>query len=236
MLLWSDPALLVVNKPAGLPVLPDGYQPDAPYLVSILKQAYQPLWVVHRLDRDTSGVMIFARSAEAHRSLNTQFEKRQASKLYHALVNGEPNWEAQTVDLPLRPDGDRRHRTVIDHQRGKPALTELHVLERFRRYALIEAAPQTGRTHQIRAHLAALGYPLVADALYGGGKGLYLSDLQPEDPASQPGASSSPILGRSGLHAWALAFQHPVRGERLSFQAPYPEDFGAALQQLRAFC
>ena len=213
MILWQDEALLVVNKPAGLPTLVDGYHPEAPYLVGILKTIYQPLWTVHRLDKGTSGVVVFGRTAEAHRSLNTQFETHLAQKIYHALVMGSPEWENKTIDLPLRPNGDRKHRTIIDAQNGKQAITELHVLERFREASLVEARPRTGRTHQIRAHLAAVNHPLVSDALYGG----------------------RPIfsLKRTGLHAWALGFKHPLTGEKMYFEAPYPEDFAVEINQLR---
>jgi tRNA pseudouridine32 synthase/23S rRNA pseudouridine746 synthase len=226
---WQDASLLVVNKPAGLPTLVDGYHPEAPYLAGLLKKAYGRVWTVHRLDRETSGVMVFARTAAAHRALNTQFEQRQAAKVYHALVAGDPGWTEQRVNLPLRPDGDRRHRTVIDRHGGKSAQTELRVLERFEKYALVEAMPLTGRAHQIRAHLAAVGYPVVADKLYGDGRPLVASDLQPLTEAAP-----ELVLERLGLHARRLSFTHPESGERLEFQADYPADFARALQKLRA--
>ena len=211
--LYIDDHLLVVAKPAGLPTLVDGYHPEAPFLVGILKETYPALWVVHRLDRQTSGVIVFARTAAAHRSLNTQFEQRQATKTYHALVHGSPAWDTQTVHLPLRPDGDRRHRTVVDPQDGKPAETDLLVLERFERFALLQATPHTGRTHQIRAHLAALGHPIVSDPLYGG--------------------AELPALPRLGLHACSLKLLHPVSAEELEFTAPYPQDMERAIDSLR---
>ena len=211
--LFVDERLLVVSKPAGLPTLVDGYHPEAPYLFAILQERYPALWIVHRLDRQTSGVIVFARTAESHRSLNSQFEKRQAVKTYHALAHGLPAWESQAVRLPLRPNGDRRHRTVVDAQRGKPAETNLATLERFENYVLLQATPRTGRTHQIRAHLAALGHPIVSDALYGG--------------AELPG------LPRLGLHAYTLKLFHPESGKELFFCAEYPADFSQAIHRLR---
>lgn len=213
LVLWADEALLVVDKPAGLPTLVDGYHPEAPFLVGWLKSVYDPLWVVHRLDRDTSGALVFARSAEAHRSLNTQFERRQASKCYHALALGDPSWEEKTVDLPLQVDGDRRHRTVVDTRRGKASLTRLRILERFKGCFLVEATPLTGRTHQIRAHLAAVGHPIATDRLYGG------------EPQSW--------IDRLALHALSLTLFHPTTGEQMTFQTPYPGDFSSALEQMR---
>ncbi len=233
LVLWKDDALLVVNKPAGLPTLVDGYDSQAPYLLGVLKGAYNPLWVVHRLDRQTSGVIVFARTAEAHRSLNTQFEKHAASKTYHALVTGQPGWDEKTVKLPLRPDGDRRHRTVVDPRQGKPAETHLRLLERFKSHALVEAIPRTGRTHQIRVHLAALGHPIIADPLYGDGHSLSLSDITTGYKVEK--LPSRPLLERLGLHAWSLDLAHPVTAQALHFEAPYPKDFTAALHQLRKF-
>jgi RluA family pseudouridine synthase len=212
-LLYLDDHLLVVSKPAGLPTLVDGYHPEVPYLVSILKETYPALWVVHRLDRQTSGAIVFARTAAAHRLLNTQFEQRQALKTYHALVQGLPAWDTRSVHLPLRADGDRRHRTVVDHQRGKPAETDLLVIERFENVTLLQATPHTGRTHQIRAHLAAVGHPIVSDPLYGG------AELS--------------ILPRLGLHAYSLKLFHPGSGAEMVFTAPYPQDFAQVVNLLR---
>jgi tRNA pseudouridine32 synthase/23S rRNA pseudouridine746 synthase len=208
LLLYSDPSLLVINKPAGLLSLPDGYDKTLPHLRSILEPSFGRLWIVHRLDRETSGIIVLARSADAHRHLNTQFQEHQASKLYHALVLGHPPWENLTIDDPLRPDGDRRHRTVIDPMRGKSAVTELRVLRCFEGYSLLEAAPLTGRPHQIRAHLKHVGYPILADPLYG----------NPTHPCHM-------LLPRLGLHALSLTLIHPKTEETLKFEAPYPKDF-----------
>jgi RluA family pseudouridine synthase len=235
LVLWEAEEFLVINKPAGLPTLVDGYHKDAPYLLGVLRQAYDPLWVVHRLDRDTSGVMVFARTSGAHRELNIQFEKRQAVKSYHALVASDLPWNEKTVKLALRPDGDRKHRTVVDARHGKPALTELRVLRRFGTfysvYSLVEAIPHTGRTHQIRVHMAAQGYPIVADRLYGDGRGVYLSDLKIGFKGQAE--AEKPLLGRMGLHARSITLLHPVTGEQLCFEAPYPKDFIQTLRWLR---
>jgi RluA family pseudouridine synthase len=210
-ILFSDDHLLVVNKPAGLLTLPDGYDKTAPCLIDLLRQQYDRIWVVHRLDKDTSGVIVFARSAEAHRALNMAFDSRAVHKVYHAIVQGVPPWDERTIDLPLRPDGDRSHRTVIDRGRGKPAVTRVRVLERGVAQALIEARPETGRTHQIRAHLAAIELPLAGDVLYGGG---------------------TTWLPRPALHAYSLDLGHPRSQVPLHFTAPYPADLLAALQHL----
>ncbi|HEX7976693.1 MAG TPA: RluA family pseudouridine synthase [Anaerolineales bacterium] len=226
-ILWSDESLVVVNKPAGLPTLPDGYHPEAPHLKEIMQAALGPVWVAHRLDKETSGVLALARSAEAHRRLNTQFEQRQVSKVYHALIAGSPEWEEKTVRLPLRINVGHKHRTAVDPQRGKPAETDLHVLERLGEYALVEALPRTGRTHQIRAHLAALGCPILSDDLYG--HPVSSKQAGPGDRQEDAGI----LIARLALHARSLAFAHPITGERLRFEAPYPADFDDALATLR---
>lgn len=213
--LFCDQVLLVVDKPAGLLSVPDGYDPDKPYLRSLLEPAYGPLWIVHRLDKDTSGVVVLARSAAAHRELNSQFSSNQVNKIYHAIVTGLPPWQEKTIQAPLRTNVGRRKRTVVDPQRGKPAATTFYLLTPLRGHALLAAHPATGRTHQVRAHLYSLGYPLLGDPLYG-----------PGEP--------SEYLQRAALHAQLLAFQHPHTAETVSFTAPYPADFKLALDMLKA--
>jgi len=231
-ILYIDDYILAVNKPAGLPTLPDGYNPNTPHLKSILEPQYGRLWIVHRLDRDTSGVVLLARTPEAHRALNTQFETRQVTKLYHALVCTVPEWEEKTVRLPLRPNGDRRHRTVVSIKGGKTAVTKLHRLESLGRYALIEALPHTGRTHQIRAHLAAIDLPILGDALYGGQPALYLSMLKMGFSSQE---AETPLIQRCALHACSLDFMHPVLNESFHLEAPYSQDIDGALLPLRHY-
>jgi RluA family pseudouridine synthase len=212
LLLWSDDSLLAVNKPSGMLTMPDGYDKTLPHLRSILEPSFGRLWIVHRLDRETSGVIVLARNADAHRHLNTQFQEHRASKLYHALVLGQPPWQNLTINDPLRPDGDRRHRTVVDPVRGKSALSELKVLCRFEGFCLVEVSPLTGRPHQIRAHLKHVGYPILADPLYG-----------------DPTHPSHTLLPRLALHAHSLTLVHPATGEAMNFKAPYPQDFASLL-------
>jgi len=214
MILFKDDHLIVANKPAGLAVMPGGWEPGQSSLREQLEAEHGRLWVVHRLDRITSGVIVLARSAEVHRALNSLFETRAVDKIYHALTHGVPSWDERTARHPLRVNVGHSHRTAVDHRRGKPSATQLRVLRRFAEAALVEAHPETGRTHQVRVHLSALGFPLLADELYG----------------APPGR----VIARPALHALSLAFAHPVGGEALVFEAPYPDDFAGALTALRA--
>jgi len=214
LILHEDEHILVINKPANLPVLPDGWEPDAPYLVKLLLEKYPQLMVVHRLDKVTSGVMVFARSPEAHRALNIQFEKHTTAKAYHSICVGVPRWDQHTARHKLRVNVGHSHRTVVDNGQGKPAETCFTVLKRFNGFALLEAVPATGRTHQIRVHAYALGHPLLGDLLYS---------------APQTG-----LIDRPALHAQSLTFVHPLNTEELTFTAPYPLDFKEALENIRA--
>jgi tRNA pseudouridine32 synthase/23S rRNA pseudouridine746 synthase len=230
--LFQDPFILVINKPAGLSTLPDGYDPTLPHVKKLLESTFGRVWVVHRLDKDTSGILLMARTAAAHRKLNTQFEQHLVAKRYHALVIGCPEWEEQTVDLPLRPNGDRQHRTVVDLLHGKPAVTHFTRLESFNGFTLLEAIPETGRTHQIRAHLSAMGLSIVGDRLY---RPRPLTQ-QVAAPVAIPAVQQPalPWTGGMALHAISLSINHPLTRERLEFSAPYPASWTAALQKLRS--
>jgi len=213
-ILFADEALLVVNKPAGLLSLPDGYDLGKPHLRRVLEPVYKRLWIVHRLDKDTTGVIILARNSQAHRNLNQQFSDQQVDKKYHAVVCGIPQWNEKTVEAPLRTNVGRRKRTVVDHHQGKPAITEFKVLARYQEYALVEAKPKTGRTHQIRVHLYYLEFPVLADPLYGKNQ-------------------ITTMINRLALHAKSLTVKHPITGAKMQFKAQYPKDLDLSLMKIR---
>ena len=227
-IIYEDHHLIVVNKPANLSVLPDGWEKDSDYLVKRLEERFGKLFIVHRLDKVTSGVMVFARDPEIHRALNMQFEKHEAQKTYHAILEGNPKWEEKVAKHPLRANVGHKHRTMVDNKKGKPSETWFRVIKRYEarpperasgrceqghmEAALVEVKPRTGRTHQIRVHAYALGHPLVGDTLYG--------------------AQESHGFSRPMLHAQSLSFLHPGTNEMVNFSAPRPPDFEEVLKQM----
>jgi len=202
--LHADDALLAVDKPAGLASIPER-DPSADCLLARLVALHGRLLVVHRLDKGVSGVLVFARTEQAHRALCVQFEARRVAKTYLALVEGEMPGEAGRIDAPLRTFGSGR--TGVDLARGKPCVTDWRVLERRPGSTLLEVSPLTGRRHQIRAHLWSVGHPIAGDERYGGRGG--------------PG----PPPPRLMLHALALDVDHPATGARLRLAAPAPVEF-----------
>ena len=212
-IIYQDEHILIINKPEGLSVLPEGWDKDATYLVKTLEEQFDKIWVVHRIDKVTSGIIIFALTAEAHRSLNIQFEKHLVEKTYHAILNGSPKWLDKITKFPLRANVGSKHRTVVDNRNGVRSETRFKILKRYHASALVEAMPMTGRTHQIRVHAYALGFPLLGDILYS--------------------APETNIISRPALHAYSLKFTHPTTNEVMSFQAEYPGDFKTAVKMLR---
>lgn len=230
--IWSDAALVVISKPAGILALPDGYDPTLPHVKSILYPQFGSLWIVHRLDRDTSGVMVLARTAAAHKELNTQFQGRAVKKVYKALVIGNPAWDRKVIELPLKVNAGRRHRTVVDLEDGKPSVTAISVIERFKDYSLVSAVPETGRRHQIRAHLAEVGFPIACDSLYGGQEEILVGGIQTGDQMGD--GEQQVLLQRTALHASLIELIHPLDGQRQVFESPLPEDLAILLEFIRS--
>lgn len=223
--LHADAHVLAIDKPAGRLVIP-GRGPPERTLQEEAQEVYGRLWVVHRLDRGTSGVLLFARTAEAHRTLNRAFDRREVTKRYLALVRGAPPPEAR-LDAPLAPARRGRMRPArADDPRAKEAATVVRCVATFAArpplpaLALVEALPETGRTHQIRVHLAWAGTPLAVDPDYG-------------EAAPLRDAAGTVLLARTPLHAAALELRHPAAGGSLRLEAPWPDDLAAVVAAVR---
>ena len=227
--IYEDERILVVNKPAGILSIADRYDKEAPVVSDFLREESRQFFVVHRLDRDTSGTMVFAKDSETHRVLCRLFEGREVTKTYHALVWGRTAWEKTDCALPLRADGDPQHRTIVDGS-GKPCLTHFVTLKRYNRVSLLAALPETGRTHQIRLHAAALGYTLLCDPLYGNGKPFFLSEVKRNYKGDT--MYERPLITRTALHSRQISFTFPDTGVTIDVQADYPKDFDAVVKQL----
>lgn len=227
--LFADDSAAALNKSAGILSAADRYDETAPRLDTLAQAELGALLAVHRLDRDTSGVILYARTDEARRALSLQFQRREVEKVYHCLVHGRPLWEETTVDAPLLPDGDAQHRTVIN-AKGKSSATNFRLLAVCGQFSWLEARPLTGRTHQIRAHIRHLGMSIVCDGLYGNGEPFRLSAVKRKWHGDE--WEERPLLSRMALHALSISFTHPVTGERITAAAPYPKDMEAVRRQL----
>lgn len=231
-IIYEDEALIIVNKPSDLLTIPDRFDPTKPNLYRWLSSQYDDkIFIVHRIDRETSGAICFARTEEAHRHLSQQFEKRTVEKIYLALVEGQPNPPEGEIDKPIGPHPTQSGiMTVI--RTGKPALTLYRTIETFKAFSLVEANIKTGRTHQIRVHFKFIGHPLMIDALYGKRDAFYLSEIKGRSYNPNKHNEERPLMSRTTLHASKLTLDHPTTGERLTFEAPLHKDFSAVLNQL----
>ena len=210
-IIYEDADVIVINKPQGMVVHPAAGNPDGTLVNALMFHCGDSLsaingvirpGIVHRIDKDTSGLLVAAKNDAAHNSLAAQLKERKALRKYIALVNGNIKEDELTIDKPLsRNPADRKKMAIV--QGGREAVTHVRVLERFGQYTLVECVLETGRTHQIRVHMAAIGHPMAGDFLYG-------AEL-PELP------------GRFALHSAAIEFDHPLTGARIALTSPLPE-------------
>ena len=223
-IIYEDNDIIVVNKPKGLVVHPANGNPDGTLVNAIMAICKENLsgiggeirpGIVHRLDKDTSGLIIVAKNDEAHINMSNQIKDRQVKKTYIALVRGIVPENEATINMPIgRSTKDRKKMAVS--KTGKQAITHFKVLERFSKYTLLEVKIETGRTHQIRVHMAEIGYPLIGDAVYSNGKNEFSVEGQM-------------------LHAYKLEFKHPITNKEMELEAPLPEYFNKVLKELESW-
>jgi 23S rRNA pseudouridine1911/1915/1917 synthase len=228
---------IALNKPSGLLSIPDREGKDIS-LKKILIEKFGSIFTVHRLDRDTSGLILFAKNETAHKHLSQQFARegslgdaRQPEKIYAGLVMGSLAKKKDTIDAPIAEHPVKKGLMTV-YRKGKEAITDYAVLEDFKIYSWTQFQIHTGRTHQIRVHAKHIGHPIVCDDLYGDGKPVLLSSLKHKFKLSKNEWEEKPILNRLALHALRLQFID-TNGENIKLEAPLPKDLKAVLQQLR---
>ncbi len=240
-IVYEDDHLLAINKPPHFVVHPAAGHWDDTLVNALLHHCgvlpetddvYKP-GIVHRLDKDTSGIILAAKSLRAHGELTKMFQERTIEKEYRAVVEGEIRFDEDVIDKEIdRHKKDFEKMAVVKKGEGKPAVSVYRVLERFRGFSYVRVEPKTGRTHQIRVHLASIGHPCVADSSYGRRDALFLRDLEVEADPRVPD-SLEPVICRQALHAFRIRFPHPITGADVEFSAPLAKDMELLLDLLR---
>jgi len=235
-ILFEDEWLIAFDKPSGLLTLPDRWNKARACLTALVHQHLAPnIFNVNRLDAEISGILLCAKQKSALTALVRQFEARRGQQHFLALVCGalpEPDMSIRR-ELERDPGEPGRMRLAAAYRRGA-CRTRAHAIEVFRAHSLLEAWPSTDKTHQIRVHLAHVGCPVVADAFYGNGQGLYLSEIK-SDYKFKTNEPERPLIGRVALHAESLTFTHPATHNELTIAAPWPKDFAIAIKYLKRF-
>lgn len=229
-IIYEDENLIALNKPSGLLSIPDREGKDIS-LKKLLIEKYGGIFTVHRLDRDTSGLIVFAKNEETHKHLSLQFEGRQTEKIYLGLVLGSLAEKKGSIDAPIAEHPAKKGLMNV-YKKGKESLTDYEVIEDFKIFSWVQFQIHTGRTHQIRVHAKHIGHPVVCDELYGDGKPILLSSLKHKFNLSKNELEERPLLNRLALHALSLKLEN-LNKEVIKLEAPVPKDLKATLQQLQ---
>ena len=230
-IIYEDEDILVLDKASGELTIPDRFKPEQFNLYNYLEGKYGKIFTVHRLDRETSGLLVFAKTEAAHKSLSQQFEDRTVEKIYKVLVEGVMYDMEGSIDKPIAKHPSKAGQMTVS-SKGKPSLTLYKVVEHFKNYTLAEADIKTGRTHQIRVHFKSIGYPLAVDSVYGRSDVFLLSKVKKKYNFGKE-EEERPMMSRTSLHAARLVLDHPVSGKRMTFESELPKDFGAVVKQLQ---
>lgn len=230
IIVFENDRFVAINKPAGLLTIPDRVQSEKS-LKEYLQEKYGNIFTVHRIDKDTSGLVVFAKDEAAHKYLSRAFEDRQVDKYYIGIVLGSPAGTTGSIDAPISEHPQHKG-TMVVHRSGKPSLTDYEVIEANKFYSLVSFRLHTGRTHQIRVHSKNIGHPLACDPLYGDGKPVLLSSFKKKFKLAKDEEAEKPMINRLALHSWKLGFDD-MDGSRLELEAPIPREFRALMLQLK---
>jgi len=228
--IYEDDDFIALNKPAGMLAIPDRFNKELINLYDSLTDKYGKIFIVHRLDKDTSGVIVFAKNAEAHRGLSIKWEKGEVNKSYYALLIGHVEKKQGTISLPIAPLKKKKGVMVVGRRNGKKSVTFYKVIKDFKDYSLVEAAPKTGRTHKIRVHFAFIGHPIAGDILYNRKEAIGKLGLKSQKIDSP--AQSKIEISRLALHAIELRFVHYKKKETIKIRAEIPGDFKSILSAI----
>ncbi|MGZ5252941.1 MAG: RluA family pseudouridine synthase [Flavitalea sp.] len=226
LIVFENDDFVIINKPSGLLSIPDREGKDIS-VKRLLQEKYGNIFTVHRIDRDTSGIILFAKHEASHKFFSGIFENRSVEKTYRGIVSGTLPDKELTINSPIMEHSVKKG-TMIVHAKGKESITEFKVFEEFGKFTDVEFKILTGRTHQIRVHMANYGHPIVCDAVYGSADPVLLSSLKKKFNLSKNELDERPIMGRLALHAWKLKFTD-MHGREFTFEAEVPKD-------MRAFC
>lgn len=229
-IIFEDDDFVALNKPAGLLTIPDREQSEKS-LKEILQEKYGTIFTVHRLDKDTSGLVIFAKNETAHKYFSKLFEDRKVEKYYLGIVLGSPENKTGSIDAPITEHLLHKG-TMTVHRNGKPSLTTYEVTDANKNYSLVSFQLHTGRTHQIRVHAKHIGHPLACDPIYGDGKPILLSSIKKKFKLSKHDEEERPMVNRLALHSYKLNFDDK-NGKRMELVAEMPKEFRALMQQLK---
>ncbi len=229
-IIFENDQFVVLNKPAGVLSIPDRTQSE-PSLKDMLLEKYGNIYTVHRLDKETSGIILFAKNETAHQYFSKQFEDRSMEKYYLGLVHGTLEHNTGSIDAPIMEHTALKG-VMVAHKKGKPSLTDYELVEALGKFSLVKFRIHTGRTHQIRVHTKQIGHPLACDPLYGDGKPVLLSSIKKKYKLSKQDEEERPILNRVALHSYQLKFKDAT-GQDFDLTAELPKDIRALLQQLR---
>jgi 23S rRNA pseudouridine955/2504/2580 synthase/23S rRNA pseudouridine1911/1915/1917 synthase len=229
-IIFENEAFVAVNKPAGMLSIPDRTQSEVS-LKDLLIEKYGSIFTVHRLDKETSGIILFAKNEDTHKYLSKAFEERSVEKYYLGLVYGVPAQESGTIDAPIMEHPVQKGLMVV-HTKGKPSVTDYELQENFGKYSLVKFRIHTGRTHQIRVHAKNIGNPIACDPLYGDGKPILVSSIKKKYKLSKSEEEEKPILNRVALHSYQLKFTD-AGGQAFDLTALLPKDIRALVQQLK---
>ena len=228
-IIFENDDFIAINKPSGLLTIPDRQQSEIS-LKEKLQQIYSSIYTVHRLDKETSGIVLFAKTESMHKWLSQAFENRNVEKYYIGIVKGKPESMSGSIEAPISEHLVKKGLMVV-HRNGKEALTGYEVIETFPQYSMVKFRLHTGRTHQLRVHSKHIGHSLACDPVYGDGKPVFLSSIKKKYNTAKE-EEEQPILNRLALHSYQLIFEDPA-GTRHDLTAPVPKNFRALMQQLK---